>query len=141
MKEVIDNKKFADIVILIICLIFITLALFAYFVMKRLSLENLIITILFFGVGAIAEIIAIKSKQKGWVMQWQNLTKKQLFIMTICGFIFGFSLLWIALSNNNIHILLRVVLIFGFLFFSIGYMWILIKRRRKGSGAADKAAV
>ncbi|MCP4266741.1 MAG: hypothetical protein GY777_14420 [Candidatus Brocadiaceae bacterium] len=138
MRKIIDNNKLLNIVILSISLIFVALALYACFFIKRASLDVLIIVILFFGTGAIVTIIDMKAKHKGMFAKRENLSDKQNFAEVICGFVFSLCSLWAAItgkfSNSNFT---RIVLFFGFLFFFIGSIWLLVKGG-KGSDSKEE---
>ncbi len=122
-----NSKKVISIITLIICLIFIILSLYGYFILKRASLQILILTILFFGIGIVGEIVSLVSKHEGWFVKRQDLSKKQNILMAICVFVFAICQLLGALIFN-IHIFLKTILFIGFLFFSVGSVIFLIKQ-------------
>lgn len=93
-------RKYIDIIFLLICLSFIFLGLFAHFVLQRLSFQNMILAVLFFGAGAIVQIISLTSKHKGWLLDKEYLTKNQTIIIGICSLVFSICSLWIALIGN-----------------------------------------
>ncbi len=131
MKNKYFISKSLNILTLIIGLIFVILALYACFFVKRASLEILIMTILFFGAGVVVTIIDMKSKRKEMIAKGEDLPKKQSFADVICGLIFSVCSLWAAISgkmNNNYFI--RVIPFMGFLFFFIGSIWLFVREQR-----------
>ncbi len=72
-------------------------------------------------------IVSLTSKHKGWFLDKKKLSKRQNIVMAICGLVFGICIFWTAIVSN-IHIILKVILLFGFLFFGIGGTVLLIKQ-------------
>lgn len=119
--------KLNDLLCILICLSFIIIGLYAYFILKKGDIQTLIFGILFFSAGIAIELISLTSKHKGWFISKEQSTRKQNIIFSICGFIFATGSLWIAITGN-LHIILRLSLVGGFLFFGVGSIVLLIRK-------------
>lgn len=128
MKTELDMKKFVAIVTLLICLVFICLALYAYFILKRASFQSLVMVILFFGTGIVVEIITLISKHEGWFAKRHHLTRNQLIIMGVCSLVIAFCSLSAAFSIQ-LSIYLKIILFASFLFFGIGSLTLFRKSK------------
>jgi hypothetical protein len=123
-------KKISDIIALIIAIIFVYLAIYLHFVLHRMPFQLAIFIILFFGIGAVVQIISLTTKHEGWIVRPEDMTKKQLIITDIGCIIFGVcSLAGIFLFN--LPIIFKIILIFGFFFFFFGGIILLVKQLRK----------
>ena len=75
-------------------------------------------------------IIYFTSKHKGWFIPKEKLTKNQTIAISISGFIFSIGSLWVAIIAN-LHFILKLVLLGGFLFFGIGPIVLLRNLQKK----------
>jgi hypothetical protein len=130
MKTELDMKKLVAIVTLLICIVFICLALYAYFILKKASLQNLIMVVLFFGTGIVVEIITLISKHEDWFAKRQHLTRSQLIIMGICSLVIAFCSLSAGFIQLNIY--LKIILFTSFLFFGMGSLTLFRKSKTNG---------
>ena len=123
------NKKIISILGLLVSVSFIFAGLYVY-LFKGAPIQLLIITILFFGTCVVAYVIYLINiyKSKKWfIINSAELSKKQNMIMAISSLIFSICSLWIALVID-LHIILRAILVIGFLFFLAGPI-ILLKKQ------------
>jgi hypothetical protein len=129
-------RKIIDTIFLLISLAFVFLGLYLYFVTGRLPFSIMMLTVIFFGMGAITQIISLIVKHEGWFVRKEDLTKKQSTLMLIFGIIFGICSLWVMLTFD-LHVVLKTILFIGFLFFVIGGIFVLFKRERTRSLLRD----
>lgn len=88
---------------------------------------QIIFGIVFFGMGAIAMIISLVSKQEGWfVVDSRKLTKIQKIILYTASLLFGISILIIAIVNN-LHLVFKLIALIGGVFFIFGSITLLTK--------------
>lgn len=84
-------------------LVFIFLAWYAHFVLRRADVSDAILVTLFFGSCAVTGFILLTAKnheQRWFALDLQRLSRTQNLILAIVGFIWGVCFLWLALSKK-----------------------------------------
>jgi len=131
LKMTKELRKFIDVVVLIVCLSFVLLAFFAHFVLKTLLFRDFVISVLFFGMGFVVQLISLTARGKEWHLDRESLTRKQLISLSACCLIFGICALALAFISES-HIIVKIILLVGFLFFGTGGL-VLLARREKNN--------
>lgn len=121
-------RKIVNIATIASCLGFIFVGFYVYS-FRGASLQLLILDILFFGTGAIVSIISLISVRKSWAIDVKRLTKAQSIIISICGIIFSICSLFGA-SFFRLHIVLKIILFFGFVSLGKWSIILLLKQKR-----------
>jgi hypothetical protein len=112
--------KGIDIVVLLASLSFVGLFLYNFYFTNKLSFENMLSGVIFFGIVSMVQIFSLSSKHDTWFMDPKQLTKKQNIILAMCCFILSLCMIWTIFSRHYLHIFLKTTFVVGFFFFSIG---------------------
>ena len=124
-----NGRKILDILTLIACLTFVFLGFYIYFV-KNAPLIMALGGILFFGAGAIVSIISLMSNQKGlFSLDIKTLSRKQNIIVALTALVAAISSL-IVIIFFDLFIVFKIILLIGFLFFTIGSVMLLWRIRK-----------
>jgi len=126
--------KTLKVIAFIFCVSFIIMSFFARFVLKNLSLQDMILGDLFFGVCAIAFLVSLKFSSKSILVNRAKLMRWQIHILCFCGLLFGFYCIYI-LFFESYPLLIKIILLGGALFFVITpvTVWIILKIGNKGN--------
>lgn len=117
-------KKAVNVAVLLGCLGVILVAVYVY-LYRGAPLKLLLLATLFFGCGAICQVVLLASSPTTWVLEKARLTEVQLIVICICALMLSLAFLWLGVYSQA-NFLVRLVLLVGFLYFfpsSLQTLW------------------
>ena len=112
-------KRVAGIMLMLVSIAFISLGWYAYFILRRGELQQIILGSLFFCGCALTGLVyaSVREQEPKWfVLTLRQLSQPQHFLLAIATFLMAAGSLWVAISSG-VRPLFRVISGIGFLAF------------------------